>query len=605
MHAFLALLGGCLFPDDAWYDHRRAELTDLDGDGANALDDCDDAAPGVHPGADERCDGVDEDCDGDVDEAAVDSATWYPDADGDGHGVLEGAVSDCEPPGDMYAEASGDCDDSNASAFPGSQETPYDGVDQNCDGADLDDLDGDGWPSDTIGGDDCDDADARVNPDQEETWANGVTDNDCDGIIESIQIDFGADSFAGWQEADGLGRRVASLGDLDADGLDDVVIGSEHDSTLGAVSGALYRVDGPARGSLADAAALLPFEAGQSFAAGIDAGVDVTGDGVGDLLVSAFGGASTKGSAWLVDGAAWVDRGSASVDEVAAGEVVASVPGTYGPYSVRFLGDVNGDGVEDVALGEPAWDAGAVGSVGRIAVFPTDGFVGTVDDADVIIEGPWTNAYFSGIDRIGDQDGDGLPELLASGGGGLVGAVVSGTTSGNVLDVAMTLIYGDDGTFLRNVFDVDGDGREDVAAVGQENVVSLLTALGSAPTRALGSPTFTFQWEENSGVYDVLPLGDLDGDGRSDMLIPQAWSDSGMQRLWVLMGEDVQAGGSLDAESVALSGVSVVTAALFGFSMALAGDVDGDGQDDIVLGAPDYSLGAVNAGGATLVPLPE
>jgi hypothetical protein len=598
----LLSLAGCLV-DRALYESRTEALTDHDGDGFAQEDDCDDGDVAVFPGAVEVCDAVDQDCDGLVDEDASDAPSWYPDADADGHGILDGAVASCVSPGGAYSDLHDDCDDTSASAWPGAEETAYDGVDQDCDGADLDDLDGDGWTSALTGGQDCDDADAQVNPDAEETWANGVTDNDCDGEIEPIQLDFGADAWFGSREGDGLGRRVAALGDIDQDGFDDIVIGSEVDSTVAPSSGALYRVDGPAGGSLATAPSLFPVDGGQMFAAGVDAGTDLTGDGVGDLLVSAMGTPTTIGVAWLVDGAAWVASGSATIDQVEAGEVRASTAGTFGPAAVRFVGDVTGDGVDDVALGECC----AGGTVGRVAVVSSDAFTGTLDDADVVIDGPWTDAYFGyGVDRIGDQDGDGLPELLVSGGGGLVGAVVPGTTGGDVLRIATTLLYGEvEGTSVRNIRDVDGDGDDDLAVVGQDNLVSFFTALGSAPTRVLETPTFTFTWEEHGGAYDVLPVEDLDGDGRAEVLVPEAWSDSGAERIWMVMGADVQYGASLDAGSVTLSGAGVVPDALFGYSVARGGDVDGDGQEDIVVGAPNYAVGGQVAGGATLLPLPR
>jgi hypothetical protein len=602
----LPFLAGCLINTEL-YERRKEELTDHDGDGYAQEDDCDDTNPAIAPGMEERCDGIDQDCDGEVDESAVDAPTWYPDADGDGHGVIAGSRTQCQSPGADYSDLPDDCDDTNAGAYPGATEIPYDGVDQDCDGADLDDLDGDGWSSDLVGGGDCDDDDPLVNPDMEETWADGLTDNDCDGELEAIQVDYGANAWAGLRGDDGLGRRVAVPGDIDGDGLDEVIVGSELDSTLGTQSGALYLVGGAPGGFINGEFALLPVTAGQYFAAGLDAGRDVSGDGVGDVVVTSMGTAETPGEAWIVDGARWAAAGSTNVDAVELGHVTAGVAGTYGPGSVRFLGDITGDGVEDVGLGECCSDRGSVGSVGRVAVFSTDSFAGSLDDADVIIEGPFTDAYFGyAVDRIGDQDGDGLAELLVSATGGLVGAVVPGTRSGVVLDVATTLIYGEmSGTTVRNVLDVDGDERDDVAVIGQENVVSFLAAIGSTPTRVVETPTFTFTWSEHSGVYDVLPLGDRDGDGRSETLIPMAWSDSGTQRLWVLQGSEFAAGGTLDASDVTLSGVSSVPAALIGYSMALAGDVDGDGHDDAVLGVPEYSSGAHFAGGATLVTVPE
>ena len=600
------LASGCLINTEV-YERRKAELTDHDGDSFVQEDDCNDADASIFPQASEVCDGIDQDCDGQIDEAAVDASIWYVDADGDGHGVAAGAITSCDVPGGAFAQDPDDCDDTNGSARPEATETAYDGVDQNCDGADLDDVDGDGWPADVTGGGDCDDDDVGVNPDVEETWANGATDNDCDGEIEAIQLDYGSTAWAGWRAGDGLGRRVASLGDIDADGLADVVVGSELDGTLGERSGALYRVTGSGGGLIEGAPALFPSEGGQYFGAGLDAGPDVTGDGTNDLLVTSQGDSTAPGTAWIVDGGAWQAAGSATVTDVSWAHLSADSPGTYSPSAIRFVGDVTGDGVEDIGMGECCVDGIRPGTIGRVAIVSSDTFTGTMSDADVIIDGPWADGYFGyAIDRFRDQDGDGLPELLVSSTGGLVGSIVPGIASGDVLDLATTVIYGDvGGTSVRNVGDLDGDDRDDVAVIGQENMVAFLTALNATPTRALETPTFTFTWSEQSGVYDVLSLGDLDDDGRSEVLIPQAWSVSGAQRIWILMGEQVAVGGTASEESSTLTGVSSVPAALFGYSMALAGDVDGDGSDDIVLGAPEYSAGGYHAGGAVLITVPQ
>jgi hypothetical protein len=84
-------------------------------------------------------------------------------------------------PGDCdgYTAADGDCDDSDPSIHPGAEEVPYDGIDQDCDGADLTDVDGDGFEGSEVGGDDCDDTRADVNPDAMELPCNDV-DEDCD-----------------------------------------------------------------------------------------------------------------------------------------------------------------------------------------------------------------------------------------------------------------------------------------------------------------------------------------------------------------------------------------------------------------------------------------
>jgi hypothetical protein len=97
-------------------------------------DDCDDTEGAVNPGATEVCNTWDDDCDGEIDEdSAADASTWYVDADGDGWGDTTSPVVACDTP-DGFVAPDGDCDDTDATAYPGAPER-YDGADDDCDGA--------------------------------------------------------------------------------------------------------------------------------------------------------------------------------------------------------------------------------------------------------------------------------------------------------------------------------------------------------------------------------------------------------------------------------------------------------------------------------------
>ncbi len=183
--------------EEIWYDgvdQNCDEWSDYDADydGEDAIawggDDCDDTRSDVNPDADEVCDedDTDENCNGLVDDddpGVVDQSTLYPDADGDGYGSTGSSVLTCESP-DGYGTGSSDCDDSDEAINPGATETWYDGVDQNCDGANDFDADADGYRSADHGGDDCDDELASVNPDQVEVCDDADTDEDCNGLAD-------------------------------------------------------------------------------------------------------------------------------------------------------------------------------------------------------------------------------------------------------------------------------------------------------------------------------------------------------------------------------------------------------------------------------------
>jgi hypothetical protein len=148
---------------------------DGDGDGFAACLDCDDSSATTYDGATERCNGADDDCDGTVDEPdAADAAVWFVDADLDGYGSTASAVVSCDHP-TGYADNASDCDDGNSGARPDAPEVWYDGVDQDCNGAD-DDQDGDGF----VLADDCDDTVASTHPGAEDAAYDGL-DADCVG----------------------------------------------------------------------------------------------------------------------------------------------------------------------------------------------------------------------------------------------------------------------------------------------------------------------------------------------------------------------------------------------------------------------------------------
>jgi hypothetical protein len=197
----LVLLFGCGYGAPDFLRAPPGEAGDEDHDGYSLAEgDCDDGDPEISPAAAETCNGADDNCNGYVDEGV--GETRYADRDGDGHGDRDRSEVRCAAePG--WSDEADDCDDSDANAFPGAEET-CNGVDDDCDG-NIDegattrrwvDADGDGYgdkfqPVDVCGeepgtadnDDDCDDGDAAVNPAAAEAPGDGV-DNDCDGAVD-------------------------------------------------------------------------------------------------------------------------------------------------------------------------------------------------------------------------------------------------------------------------------------------------------------------------------------------------------------------------------------------------------------------------------------
>ena len=416
----------------------------------------------------------------------------------------------------------------------------------------------------------------------------------------------------GWTQtgpvASGLySSSVATAGDVNGDGFADVIVGGENsgraDVFLGSASGLDTNAAWQHEGDQANA------WVGLSVAG---AG-DVDGDGYSDVLV----GAPNYDDGDTNEGLALLYRGSAiGLDVVPAWFAEGNQANAQFGFSLASAGDVNGDGYADVVVGAPGWSNGEAGE-GKVLVY-LGSSSGLAASASWSVEGGLAGAGYGRIvASAGDVNGDGFDELL-------VGApfldheltdegradLYLGSPSGPAASPAWSQEGNQSsalfGWSLGTAGDTNRDGFADVivgapgASNGQSNEGRALLYLGSAGGLATSS-AWTVESDQVNGTLGraVGTAGDVNGDGYSDGIVgADGFSNgqSGEGRAWMYLG-----GVSGLAILPVWSAESDQAGAHFGTSVSTAGDVNGDGFADVVVGAVDYDGPAgTNAGKAYL-----
>ncbi len=409
------------------------------------------------------------------------------------------------------------------------------------------DHDGDGY---SVEDGDCDDDDASISPEGVEAW-DGV-DNDCDGVLDNVTSDaavgylegVGTD-YLGWVEG-------VSLGDFTGDGQLDFALGGNNVGSLGTTTytGGVHVVDGSGYASYVDAAADVDFAyvgGGNRYnyfgAMGPEAG-DQDGDGVDDLFV---GGSDYYSYYYSGSYAAVLLYGGGISGDYAAGDAdVTFEDGTsYGAYA-RALShlDLDADGLDDLVYGDSYGYATTYRGVTHVmygSSLASGSAYAWSSDADHSWTGASFTDYFGCSLGGGDLDGDGHDDLLMAAHGSDTGGRESGT---------VYLVYGDD-------FGADTDISTEAA----------LMITGAARNDALGQ-------------YAAPQIADYDGDGAGDIAV----AAPGLGEVYVFF-DGASLSGTLDtsAADVTILGDG---ADYFGFTLR-SGDLDADGQADLVVGAPD------------------
>ena len=465
--------------------------------------------------------------------------------------------------------------------------------DDTATGPDTDaDVDGDGYAARV----DCDDNDADVHPDATETCGNGRDDN-CNGTADGCDWS-GANELEGTEltahESLELGTAL-SVCDANGDGINDVVVSAPGNAY---VTGGVYVFHGPIDEDRdASDADYTLFGAGPSLYTGatVDCRGDIDGDGLPDIIVGEPSVPDDLGAMYVASG---LGTGSVSLWEDASREFLGSYDDANLGWQLVAI-DVGGDATDELAVSVGPWNWGSVTNHGAVYVFEGGGpGVRGTEQAAAYIYGDAQNRVDTIVGNAGDLDGDGLEELVVGSNEGdsqallVFWAPLSGAIPNSDADVQIV------GGPIRSVSfggighaDFDHDGHDDLffGNSSQDNSVGEVFAFLDPPDDITSTASANLHVRGSETQYgagsDVTSPGDVDGDGRADLLIGAA----GSATVFLFYGGDP---GAYDlANDSQASWQDSYGSSRAGATVAAA-DVTGDGVVEFLIAAPDDGDGA-------------
>lgn len=409
-----------------------------------------------------------------------------------------------------------------------------------------------------------------------------------------------------------VGTSVANAGDVNGDGYDDVIVGAPG---YWQNKGKIFIYYGSATGLSAYPNWTAETSQNDSFfGTMVNSAGDVNGDGYSDIIVSApkYDNNQTNGGMVFVWYGSSSGLGSPGTPANADWSVESSVDYSDFGNSVASAGDVNGDGYEDVIVGDDQYD-NSLGGQGKVFVYygSSSGLSTSSDWTDEVYDGVGGLEYYGySVSSAGDVNNDGYGDVIVGaksyehdGHNGAV-FIYYGSNSG-LSNLQVLESRGQFGNSVSCAGDVNGDGFDDIL-IGAKNYDpddnQYTTNDGGAAFVFLGSgsgilttPVWSKTSESILPTYNsirfgtsVSSAGDIDNDGYDDIIVGAPNYYNGTHAVGAAFVFKGNSGGvSLSEEWM---GESNIQSAEYGHSVSSAGDVDGDGFDDIIVGAPNINF---------------
>jgi hypothetical protein len=407
----------------------------------------------------------------------------------------------------------------------------------------------------------------------------------------------------GEASGDYYGWSVSSAGDVNSDGRDDLLVGANQNDAGGTNAGRVYLYDSgdPPPAANRSQWTIPGAAAGDVLGLSVGAAGDVNDDGFDDVIVGAEfndAGGANAGRAYLL-------LGGAAADSVPDVTMTGAAAGDYFGQSVGTAGDVNGDGRDDWLVGGPRNDFAGT-DAGRAYFF--EGSVVPDGTADLVLNGAAASDFFgTSLGTAGDVNGDGYDDVIVgapgAGTGGKAYVFFGGSTFNAVADWTLSAEAALDnfGQSVGTAGDVNGDGYDDVivgANLNDDGGTSAGRAYvfyGGTSPNTVADLILTGETTGDYFGYAVGTAGDMNGDGYDDVIVGAYLNDAGGSNA----GRAYVFHGGPDADGVAdlvLTGEAAGDA--FGCSVGTAGDVNLDGCSDVIVGARLNGAGGTDAGRA-------